>query len=71
MAEDGLRALEKELGRSLPRGLRSLDAPAAGDLAAAIGEAKRSQARDLEAAGEAALDHIPRLLRGPIRRMFG
>ncbi|MBV9311285.1 MAG: hypothetical protein JOZ73_10650 [Solirubrobacterales bacterium] len=70
MADDGLRALEKELGRSVPRGVRSLDGFAVNDLASAIREAKRRQARDLATAGEAALDHIPRLLRPPIRRMF-
>jgi hypothetical protein len=40
------------------------------DLAAAIRDAKRRQAAALAAAGEQALGLIPRILRGPIRRLF-
>jgi hypothetical protein len=70
MADDGLRILEKELGGSVPSGIRSLESGAVEDLAVAIREAKRRQAQELAAAGEQALDHIPRLLRAPIRKMF-
>jgi hypothetical protein len=65
-----LRALEAELRGEVPDGLRSLDDAALGDLANAIKQARRRQAQALAAAANRALDQIPRLLRGPIRRMF-
>jgi hypothetical protein len=70
MANDGLRVLEKELSGSVPSAIRSLEGEAVKDLAGAIREAKRRQTQELAAAGEQALDHIPRLLRAPIRKMF-
>ena len=70
MSNDGLRVLEKELGGSAPSGIRSLQDAAVEDLAGAIRDAKRRQAQELAAAGEQALENIPRLLRVPIRKMF-
>lgn len=40
-------------------------------LAEAVQAARRRQARALHEAGERALGHIPRLLRGPIRKVVG
>jgi len=65
-----LSALEKELRARPPEGLRQLDAAALDDLAAAVAAARRRQAVELQAAGEQALRHIPRVLRGPVLRIF-
>jgi hypothetical protein len=66
-----LRGLEAQLGARAPEGLARLDAEHQRDLLAAVQEARRRQAAELEAASEQALRHIPRLLRGPIRRVMG
>jgi hypothetical protein len=41
------------------------------DLGAALAEARHRQAAALAEAGDRALSHIPRLLRGPIKRIVG
>ena len=63
-------ALETELAASPPLGVSSLSAEERDDLAAAIRDAKRRQTEALRLAGEQALNQIPRVLRGPIRRLF-
>jgi hypothetical protein len=69
--EDGLRGLETQLGARPPAGFARLDAEHQRDLLAAVEDARRRQAAELEAASEQALRHIPKLLRGPIRRVIG
>jgi len=71
MTDNGLRALEEELGGTVPDSLRLLDAAHVKDLTAAVRNAKRDQAAALEEAGEKALRHIPRLLRVPVRKALG
>ncbi len=71
MSEDGLKALEAELRASAPEGLRGLRQADLRDLADAVAEARHRQAAELQAAGDQALRHIPRLLRGPIRKVLG
>jgi hypothetical protein len=63
-------AIETELATSPPASVRQLTAEQQNDLARAIRDAKHRQAAALAAAGEQALGLIPRILRGPIRRMF-
>ena len=63
-------AIEKELATSPPAGVCRLAVEQQDDLARAIRDAKHRQAAALAAAGEQALGLIPRILRGPIRRMF-
>lgn len=70
MAGKGSRALEAELRTSAPRTIKKLTDAQQQDLAAAIGDARRRQAAELAAAGEKALGHVPRLLRGPVRRVI-
>jgi hypothetical protein len=41
------------------------------DLATAISDARHRQSAELAAAGDAALSHIPRLLRVPLRKVIG
>jgi hypothetical protein len=71
MDEAALVALEREFGSKPPPGLTRLDADALNDLVDAVREARRRQAAEVEAAGERALGFIPRLLRGPIRKVVG
>jgi hypothetical protein len=71
MADDGARTLAAQLGAKPPAGIAGLDAEHLRDLAEAVHEARRMQAAELAAASERAYGQIPRLLRGPIRRIFG
>ena len=64
----------KDLGTALGGVLGShidLSDDELGNLAEAIGDARHRQAAELHAAGEKAFGHIPRLLRGPIRKVMG
>ncbi len=63
-------ALETELAARPPAAVRSLPAEERDDLAAAIRAAKLRQTEALRLAGEQALNQIPRVLRGPIRKLF-
>jgi hypothetical protein len=71
MKATGTSVLETELGETPPPGLSSLGAEEQEDLAGAIRDAKRRQAKALAEAADSALNLIPRMLRGPVRRMFG
>lgn len=68
--KEALDALEAQLHAKPPRGLSRLSEEQLRDLEAAIREAKRSQAAELQAAGERAYSQIPWLLRGPIRKVM-
>ena len=63
-----LRAL---LGADPPASVLVLDAATRGELAAIITEARRRQARDLAAAYEATLKHVPLPLRGIVKKIVG
>jgi hypothetical protein len=64
--------LKPELGGSVPGGLGALSDAELTEFAAILRVAKRRQSQELEAAVEQALDIVPRLLRGTIRRiLFG
>lgn len=71
MAGEGLEALSAQLGTDLPAGVRELGDEQLADLAAVIREARRRETVALAQAGEQALRHIPRVLRGPVRRVAG
>ncbi|MGH2894210.1 MAG: hypothetical protein ACRDPM_13250 [Solirubrobacteraceae bacterium] len=68
---DGFTELATQLRGSAPDGLRELSDDELADLAAAVADARHRQAAALTQAGDRALSHIPRLLRGPIRRIVG
>jgi uncharacterized protein involved in exopolysaccharide biosynthesis len=70
-AENEFEALRARLGGTPPGGLRVLAGPELEDLNTAIADARRRQGEALAAAGESALGYIPRLLRGPVRRVVG
>ncbi|MGE5617473.1 MAG: hypothetical protein ACM3UX_00900 [Candidatus Woesearchaeota archaeon] len=65
------RALEAQLGASVPKGVCALSETELGDLAEAVQSARRRQTLSLAEAGERALNRIPRLLRGPVRKIVG
>lgn len=50
--------------------LTELDAPAADDLATLLKAAQTHQARELKEAMDGMLDAMPRLLRGPVKKLF-
>jgi NaMN:DMB phosphoribosyltransferase len=64
-------ALRAQLQDDPPEGLRRLGGAELADLAGAVDGARRRQAKALAAAGDRALRHIPRVLRGPVRRVVG
>lgn len=66
------RILKPELAGSVPGGLGTLSEDQLHVFAGLLRVAKRRQSQELEAAVEAALEIVPRLLRGTIRRiLFG
>jgi hypothetical protein len=71
MAEDGLTGLERELRATVPDALKRLPDEDLRHLADAVRDARHRQAAALEAAGDHALGHVPKLLRGPIRKVVG
>jgi hypothetical protein len=71
MARKGLEELRTQLGGDVPPAVAKLSDTQLRDLADAIHEARRRQARAFAEAGERALDRVPRLLRGPIRKIAG
>jgi hypothetical protein len=71
MTNTAWKALEKQLGGPPPDGFSRLSAEQLQDLADAILDARHRQSAELAAAGDQALGHIPKLLRGPLRRVLG
>ncbi len=69
MAADAMAELRRELGAAPPAALTELAPEELRDLAVAIHAARRRQAAELAAAGDQALKVVPRVLRGPIRRL--
>lgn len=64
--------LENELGAPLPGGLDVLSAKELGTLADLLAAAKARQADELQEGVEESLNIVPRLMRGPVRKiLFG
>lgn len=70
MENPGLAALAAQLRDTPPAGLAILADADLADLADTIAAARARQAAALEQAGEQAFSYVPRLLRGPIRRLL-
>ncbi len=70
MSNAGVRSLEQLLGTSLPNGVRELSDAALRDLADGVSAARHRQAAELAAAGDQALRLVPRMLRGPVRKVL-
>jgi len=72
MATAKPNALSEALGSPLPEGLNGLNKSQTDQLAAALASATARQRAALEQSTEAALSHIPMLLRGAVRKvLFG
>ncbi len=71
MPDPAFEQLRAELGGQAPERLRRLKAEHLLDLADAVRGARHRETEALEAASERALSHVPRLLRGPVRRIVG
>lgn len=67
------QALEQALGGNSQNleFLASLDDAAQQQLVADIAQAKQAYRKNIENSLDEALNHIPRLLRGPIKKLFG
>jgi len=64
--------LEDELGARMPDGLDALSAKQLVLLADLLRDAKQRQARELHEGVEESLHFVPRLMRGPVRKiLFG
>ncbi len=71
-ADEGVRGAARAAGRRrLPEALRKLDARRSSRIWTGDRRGRRRQGKALAAAGDRALRHVPRLLRGPIRRVDG
>lgn len=70
MTEDEWGSLQAQLRAEPPASLRALSGDQVRHLADAITAARHRQAEALEQAGEQAFGYVPRLLRGPIRRIL-
>jgi hypothetical protein len=69
--EDGLESLTDQLRTPPPAGIAGLSREHQTHLAEALRSARRRQAEQLQAASDQALEHIPRLLRGPVKKIVG
>ncbi|TSE00277.1 hypothetical protein FOS14_07555 [Skermania sp. ID1734] len=67
----GHDALAAELGAAPPAGLADLPDAYAQRLADTLATARKSQAAELAAATTEALRHVPRPLRGTVRKVVG
>ena len=70
MSKEALSELTGELRAHPPAAVAGLAEAELRHLADAIRAARSRQAAELEHAGEQAFGYIPRLLRGPIRRIL-
>ena len=72
MTPSGKRRLEDELADKVPDGLEALADGQLTDVADRLHQAKQRQSQALDAAIGQALEIVPRLLRGPVRKvLFG
>jgi hypothetical protein len=69
MADEALNELRQQLRGDVPPGLTALSESDLRDLADAIRDARHREGEALAASGERALHRVPRLLRGPIRKV--
>lgn len=69
MSNSHRAALARELGGRLPQ-LDGLDESELAALTEALRRARRNQQQQLQRAFEAALEHVPLLLRGAVRKIL-
>jgi hypothetical protein len=71
MDKDGLTSLETQLRDSPPAAVRELADEHLAHLASALRAARHREAAQLAAASDQALALMPRLLRGPVKKIVG
>jgi hypothetical protein len=71
VSEAGVETLREQLRADPPAGVAALAEADLQHLAEAVRAARHRQAAELDRAGEQALRLIPRILRGPIRKVVG
>ena len=71
MESDGQAFLTRQLRESPSPAVAALADEHLSHLAGALRAARQRQAEELTAASEQALAHIPRLLRGPVKKIVG
>jgi hypothetical protein len=71
IARSALSQLREQLSGDVPQGASRLGEAELRDLAHAIRDARHREGEALAAAGERALERVPRLLRGAIRKVVG
>ena len=71
MQRDGLTSLTEQLRECPPAGVGGLEDVHLAHLASAIHSARQRQAQQLQAASAQALDRVPRVLRGPVKKIVG
>lgn len=69
MADEALNELRRQLRGYVPSGLAGLPESDLRDLAHALADARHREGEALAVSGERALERVPRLLRGPIRKV--
>jgi hypothetical protein len=70
MSDDAIDILEEELSARIPEGLQVLADDELLLLADLLHEAKARQAQELGEGVEGSLEIVPRLMRGPVRKML-
>ena len=72
MSAKAVKALESELGARAPDGLKALTEAQLRGFTDLLRDAKLRQSGALESAVEQALEIVPRMVRGPVRKiLFG
>lgn len=71
MGSDALSQLTEQLRTDPPEAVGALSEAQLTHLSSALQAARRRQSEALQAAAAQAFDRIPRLLRGPVRKIVG
>ena len=71
MPADAVGELARELRAPVPSSVAALDSEDVAHLAGLIADARHRQAAEIAAAADRSLSFIPRLLRGPLRKVLG
>lgn len=71
MPRADIEILARELGTDLPEAFDALSKSELAALTAAMRAARSRQKNQLDGALSKALEHVPALMRGPIRRILG
>ncbi|MBO0769254.1 MAG: hypothetical protein J2O48_11285 [Solirubrobacterales bacterium] len=71
MDKDGFGWLTEQLRNTPPAALGALSEADLRRLGDSVRKARKSQAEQIQVAAEQALEHVPRFLRGPVKKLVG